>query len=176
MAWIESHQGLERHPKLHVLMHAMGWDTDSAIGKLHRFWWWCLEYAPTGDLHGKNDSVIAGSVGLDHSIAKKFVEAMVASRWIDRDRDLGIFRVHDWLEYAGLYLRTSKFKRHPNKLAEAEAVYAVPMPADCPRTVHGQSRLPTNPPTNPPTAAAAGGEADRRTQKAKELLKSRGKS
>lgn len=39
MAWIESHQQLERHPKTHELMGLMGWDLDATIGKRMRGWW-----------------------------------------------------------------------------------------------------------------------------------------
>lgn len=145
MAWLESHQQLERHPKTNELIRLMGWDAedspirdvavDVAIGKLHRFWYWCLDYAPTGDLRGKNDSLIAKSVGLAPSDGKRFIEAMVESCWIDRSKN--IFRVHDWNQYAGRYLKESKFKNHPEKIEEMEAVYR-------PRIIQGRSKLPTN--------------------------------
>ena len=48
--WIQSHNTLRTHPKLFRLMRLMGWDTSQAIGTLLMFWWWCLNYAPDGDL------------------------------------------------------------------------------------------------------------------------------
>src|SRR5690349_13862829 len=107
MAWIESHQSLKEHPKLYALAGAMGWESDLAVGKLHRFWWWCLDYAPDGDLRKFNDIQIAAAMCVDMAKSKQLVEALVASRWIDREP---FFRVHDWLEYAGRYLKESKFK------------------------------------------------------------------
>jgi hypothetical protein len=50
LAWIESHQTLEKHPKTLDLMNATGWDLDTCLGKLHRFWYWCVDYAEDGDL------------------------------------------------------------------------------------------------------------------------------
>lgn len=154
MAWIESHQQLERHPKTHVLMSLMEWDLDTTLGKLHRFWWWVLDFAPTGDLRKFNDAVIGGSVGLTGSSAVKFVKSMIEACWLDRGD--GVFRVHDWPHYAGRYLQESKFKRSPEKLEEVKSLYAL----GCPRTVLGLSELPTNQPDQPtrPTIGERGRE------------------
>lgn len=135
-------------------MRLMGWDADGspicdvaldvAIGKLHRFWYWCLDFAPTGDLRGKNDATIARSVGLAPSFGKRFVEAMVASGWIDRTPN--VFRVHDWPDYAGRFLKESRFKNHPEKLKEMADVYR-------PEAIQGESeddpRYQTNQPNQP---------------------------
>lgn len=151
MAWIESHQSLERHPKTLSLAERMGWCVDQTIGKLHRFWWWCLDYAPTGDLTGKSDAVLARCVDLEPKDAKRFVDAMVASCWIDRSD--GIFRVHDWLDYAGSYLRDSKFKRSPERWKEAQGLYS-DLSADSRQTVGGtnQPDQPNQPTNQPPRA------------------------
>lgn len=139
------------------MMNLMGWDAedspikhvalDVTLGKLHRFWYWCLDFAPTGDLRGKNDAVLAGSVGLAPKDGKRFVDAMVQSGWIDRADE--IFRVHDWIDYAGRYLKDSKFKRHPNKKRDLQRVYKDPV-------VCGQSAVPdlTNQPKDTHTAPA----------------------
>lgn len=153
MAWLEAHQQLERHPKTQLLMGEMGWGVDEAIGKLMRFWWWCLDFAPTGDLRKFNDTVLAGSVGLSADSSAKFVHAMVKARWLDRGN--GVFRVHDWPHYAGRYLKDSRFKRQPQKWQEVVSLYEMECapaddgpPVDCPRTVGGLSPLP-NQPTEP---------------------------
>lgn len=153
MAWIESHQQLERHPKTYALMGLMGWDLDTTIGKLHRFWWWCLDFAPTGDLRGKNDGVLAGSVGLAAEDGRRFVDAMVQSGWIDRAN--GVFRIHDWLDYAGKFLGNSKYRRDPQKWASVQALYQVS--ADSQPTVGGMSTVPTNQPNQPTNPSADGG-------------------
>ncbi len=108
MAWIESHQELLNHPKTLRLMNMMEWDINTTIGMLHRFWWWCMNYAPDGDLRRHNASQLAAAVGLPGAEAKKFVRAMLQARWLDTQP---YFRVHDWWEYAGPFLQ-AKHKRH----------------------------------------------------------------
>lgn len=111
MAWIESHQELERHPKTLDLINLMGWDLDTTIGKLHRFWWWCVDYAEDGDLRKHNDNRLSAAVGVLPSDSKRFIEAMVQSGWIDREP---YFRVHEWWEYIGEFLK-AKYKNYPEK-------------------------------------------------------------
>lgn len=119
MAWIESHQTLEKHPKVFDLMHLMGWDVDQTIGKLHRFWWWCVDYAEDGDLQKHNDARIAAAVGLNGEQGKIFVENMVKSCWIDRDP---YFRVHEWWNYFGRFLQV-KYKHNPNEWRKIRKLY-----------------------------------------------------
>jgi len=125
MAWIESHQGLERHPKTLNLASMMNWDVDTTLGKLHRFWWWCVDYAPDGDLRRFNDATLAKSVGVAIDDAGKFVDAMVTcggqdfSGFIDREP---CFRVHDWWDYFGIFLQI-KFKKNPGKWQRVRALY-----------------------------------------------------
>lgn len=160
MAWFESHQSLERHPKTHELMGEMGWDLDTAIGKLSRFWWWALDYAPTGDVGKYNDAVLAGSVGLAAKDGEAFKIAMLKARWLERRE--GTLLIHDWRDYAGRYLRETKFKHHPEKWAEVCHLY--------PKEVQGQSLdspryQPTNQPTNPPTTGGVGGRKEAKKAK-----------
>jgi hypothetical protein len=131
-------------------MDLMGWDVDTTIGKLHRFWWWCLDFAPTGDLRGKNDAVLAGSVGLASKEGARFVKAMVESCWIDRSD--GVFRIHDWPDYAGTYLRNSKFRRTPERWADVCRLYADRQP-----TVGELSTVPNQPNPTPPSPPVPGG-------------------
>lgn len=116
MAWIEAHQTLKDHPKVIDLMNLMEWDLDTTIGKLFRFWWWCVDYAQDGDLTKHNDSRLAVAVGLNGSQGKQFVESMVQSGWIDREP---YFRVHDWWEYIGRFLQT-KYKQNPKAWKEIQ--------------------------------------------------------
>jgi hypothetical protein len=121
VAWIESHQELEKHPKVYDLMQYMGWDLDTTIGKLHRFWWWCVDYAEDGDLRKHNDNRIARSVGLNgDNDAKRFVEGMVQSCWIDREP---YFRVHDWWDYIGLFLQRKYGDKQKEKWIQIKELY-----------------------------------------------------
>jgi len=119
MAWIESHQQLEKHPKVIDLMCSMGWSLNETIGALHRFWWWCVDYTEDGDLRKHNDARIALSVGLNAESGKHFVDAMCQSGWIDREP---YFRVHDWWDYVGLFLQI-KYKHNPSKWKKIRSKY-----------------------------------------------------
>lgn len=112
MAWIESHQGLERHPKTVRLMELMGWNLDETVGKLHRFWWWCVDYAEDGSLDGYNNTQLGSAVGIQgEEKTRVFVENMVTARWLDRKP---YFRVHNWWKYIGYFLQV-KYKANPER-------------------------------------------------------------
>ena len=112
MAWIESHQGLERHPKTVHLMTLMGWGLDETVGKLHRFWWWCVDYCEDGNLDGFNNAQLGFAVGIHgEKETRAFVENMVTARWLDRKP---YFRVHNWWKYIGFFLQV-KYKSNPER-------------------------------------------------------------
>jgi hypothetical protein len=121
MAWLEAHSDLESHYKTLDLMADMGWDLDTTIGKLFRFWWWCQKYAEDGDLRRHNDERLGGAVGLNRDESKKFVEAMLRACWLEREP---YFRVHDWWQYIGPWLR-SKYKRQPKKWEAVRDMYGL---------------------------------------------------
>jgi hypothetical protein len=111
MAWIKSYQSLERHPKLLELMTSLDVNQSEAIGLLHRFWWWCVDYAEDGDLARFSNEQIAGMLGLGKD--KPFIETMVKCGFIERKPYL---RIHDWIDYVGEYLyskyRSSNLKKY----------------------------------------------------------------
>jgi len=101
-------------------MACMGWDVDTTLGKLHRFWWWCVDYAEDGDLRKHNDDRLGAAVGvLPGEPAKRFVEAMVKACWLDRKP---YFRVHDWWDYIGKFLQI-KYKHSPEKWQHVRDLY-----------------------------------------------------
>lgn len=132
MAWLETHTALINHPKTLALAENMSWNKFEAVGRLHAFWAWVMDYAPMGDLRRFSANVIAGSVGLTGEDGERFVQSLVKTGWIDEGE--GVFRVHDWPEYAGRYLRNWKFKRRPDLYAQMLAVYGLAdtPPADTP--------------------------------------------
>jgi hypothetical protein len=119
MAWIESHQEIPNHPKTLRLMNLMRWNNDTAVSKLHKLWWWCMDYAPDGDLRRHDKPQLAAAVGVSRSKAEQFVEAMIRAGWIDMQP---YFRVHDWWDYAGPFLQT-KYKRHPEVWQRVRDLY-----------------------------------------------------
>lgn len=92
MAWIESHQELDEHPKLFHLASLSGLSRDTCIGRLHRLWWWCLKFAEDGDL-SRYQSVQIPAIETD-----VFREHLRTARWLDGEL------IHDWIEYAGTFL------------------------------------------------------------------------
>lgn len=120
MAWIKSYQELERHPKTLQLMSLMGWDVDVAISKLHRLWWWCLDYAENGELTKYTPEVISKSVGVESKTATHFIDSMCSVGFFDKEPTL---RIHDWWDYAGGFLIT-RHKRHPEKWQAIKSLYS----------------------------------------------------
>ena len=62
MAWIESHQELARHPKTRKLARRLGVNLPTAIGHLHMFWWWAMDYSKSGDITSFDAIDIADAV------------------------------------------------------------------------------------------------------------------
>lgn len=112
MAWLRSEQSLLNHPKtthLHVLLKV---DRDVVIGRLHRLWWWCLDYALDGDLSKHGSKVIekACDIPLSVLIRCKFVDVHPYRR------------IHDWWGNQGAYLR-SRFHKDPEKWQRIDKLY-----------------------------------------------------
>lgn len=112
MAWIESHQKLERHPKTLHLASLTGDHIDTVLGRLHRFWWWCLDFAEDGDLRKYDLKQISSLLGFD-------ANHLVTTHWIDEHPYL---RVHDWWDYIGYFLMR-KYKNSPEKWHKIRSFY-----------------------------------------------------
>lgn len=128
----------------------MGWSVREAVGSLHIFWHWCVDYAEDGDLRRYNDAVIASVVALNPDDGRRFVEALVqcggevASGFIDREP---YFRVHDWWDYIGAYLR-AKYKHNPAKWRKVQRAYlngSKTRPRTGITVGRGRSKVPKNP-------------------------------
>ena len=117
MAWIESHQDLEEHPKLMKLCAKTGWNIDEAIGKLQRLWWWALKYAEDGDLskYDYSQFLVRLNVKLP---AKELYEVLIECNFIEKN---GL--IHDWLDYAGRYLSTKYRTSNPKYLKKIQQRY-----------------------------------------------------
>ncbi len=111
MAWIESHTVLLRHPKLLRLARELRLKPVHCLGHLHALWHATLETREDGDLSSWSDEDIAAAAGVT-SDAPTFVSSLRLSGWLDNAL------VHDWLDYAGLYLTRKYAKRNKERLAE----------------------------------------------------------
>lgn len=99
-SWLKSYQALRNHPKTRKLARRVG-GIPAAIGYLHCLWWWCMDYAPDGDLSGHDSEDIAVACDWDGD-PDEIIEHLVASGFIDRDGD--VLAVHDWDCYGGAVL------------------------------------------------------------------------
>ena len=138
-------------------MASMSWDLDTTLGKLHRFWWWCVDYCEDGDLRKHNDTRIAQAMGVAIADARRLVEAMVESRWIDRQP---YFRVHDWWHYFGLFLQRKYGERHKEKWERVRELYNSCAITAQPLSPPNLPNLPNLPNHIPPPSARARDCAD----------------
>lgn len=113
---------MERHHKVLLLACQLGVGKTEAIGLLHRFWWWVLEYAEDGQLRKFTNDVLGSAVELNGEKAKQFVQAMTEAGFLDREP---CFRVHDWWDYAGRYLQ-GKYGRNEEKWKAIRDAYKQP--------------------------------------------------
>jgi len=112
MAWIEVHQSLPTHPKTLKLSNITGYEIDRCVGKLVILWLWSLAQKEDGDLKDC-DAVIIGKAAhiTDPAEAQTFYGALIESKFIDQ----GTFLLHDWLDYAGRYLKAKYHTSNPSK-------------------------------------------------------------
>ena len=120
MAWIESHQEVGRHPKTKKLACLLGVSLPAAVGHLHYFWWWALDFAQDGTLEKYDGYDLADAMQWDGD-PDQLVEALISAGYID-DTDDGLM-IHDWGEYAGKLLeRRAKDRARKRAAAEAAGV------------------------------------------------------
>jgi len=125
VAWIESHQGLAKHPKTLKLARKLNISIAQTIGHLHLFWWWAMDYAQDGDLSHCDPEDIAIAADWQDD-AKLFVDALIDVGFIDRGDD-GSLSIHDWYEYAGkLIERRAADAARKKKSREKKDVRDVP--------------------------------------------------
>ena len=98
MAWIESNQEIGRHPKTKKLARLLDISVVTAVGHLHYFWWWALDFAQEGILTKFDDCDIAEACMWEGDV-KIFVDSLIESGFIDKNES--VFCIHDWYEYAG---------------------------------------------------------------------------
>lgn len=120
MAWIESHQEVGRHPKTKKLARLLSVSLPAAVGHLHYFWWWALDFAQDGTLEKYDGYDLADAMQWDGD-PNQLLEAMIEAGYIDDTED-GLM-IHDWGEYAGKLLeRRAKDRARKRAAAEAAGV------------------------------------------------------
>lgn len=104
MAWIESHQELDDHPKTRKAAALLGISIPTVVGHLHIFWHWALSYAQDGDLTDYDVADIAAAARWEGD-PETFVTALescgIGKHAGFLERQDGRLLIHDWYEYAG---------------------------------------------------------------------------
>ncbi len=112
MSWIRSEKALLHHPKTVHLQVLLKVDVDVVIGRLHRLWWWCLDYALDGDLSKQEGKVIEQACGIP-------IQTLIRSGFVD---GRPYRRIHGWWDNQGAYLR-SRYHKEPEKWQRIESLY-----------------------------------------------------
>jgi hypothetical protein len=151
MAWIESHTVLRRHRKVRELAKELRLRPVYTIGHLHVLWHAALEQQENGDLTEWSDDFIADQADYPGN-APQFVLLLQKHGWLD-GRIL-----HDWLDYAGLFLTRKYSTSNRQKLmaiwAKHGRVYGDANPK---RASSEQSLLAPNQPNQPTPPDRGGG-------------------
>ena len=112
MAWIESHQTLDRHPTLLQATVLLGVSKPALIGHLHLLWHWALDFAQDGDLTCYSMEQIAMAAEWPGD-PRAFVEALIEcgpggrAGFLDNP-DHERLLLHDWYEYGGKLIEARK--------------------------------------------------------------------
>jgi hypothetical protein len=105
MAWIESHQGLAKHPKTKKLIRRLNTTGPIIVGHLHYFWWWALDFAQDGEITQYDVFDIADACEWQGN-AEELFSALIDSGFIDKTNDR--YFIHDWHDYAGKLIEIRK--------------------------------------------------------------------
>jgi hypothetical protein len=134
MAWIESHQALKDHPKTLMVCEELILDRYQVIGHLHLLWYWCIDYAPSGDISKFSDYQIERAAEWPGNRGK-LVNALIKAGFIDRDEKST--KIHDWMDFCGPLMerRLLRMKHKRPRMAAK-------------RPQMESERPPTNQPTN----------------------------
>lgn len=121
MAWISVHDRV-RGPKLRSLAKDADCSEFEALGVLVAVWLWGFENCDRDGLiidAGKSDIAAYIYQGLDDRYdAKKFVDSMVKTGWIDEDQN-GLY-IHDWCEWQEPLIKLLDYRERDAKRKRAE--------------------------------------------------------
>lgn len=118
--WIQVFSNLSTHPKTGRLVDELclkSSDADPevvAVGLLVCLWSWACQNAHTGDLSGCSPRTIANAARWKKS-PDKLVHALQECGFLDDD-----MKLHDWEEYAELYILREDYKREQTRKRVSE--------------------------------------------------------
>lgn len=111
MAWIESHTNIIRHRKVCELARELRLRRSHVIGHLHALWHAALEQQDDGDLTAWSDEFIAEMSDFPGD-APQYVRLLQKAGFLDGRL------IHDWIDYAGRFLRARYSSSNPDRLVE----------------------------------------------------------
>ncbi len=118
MAWIEFHGSrIKRLQKFQDLRFAMSWSVNETLGFLGNLWGEVIELREDGDLTGLRPEYVAELCSVPVGSARKLWAALVEHGWITVTAE-GRALLHDWLDFAGGYLRSRYKTRKRERLVE----------------------------------------------------------
>lgn len=117
MAWIESHQELARHPKTKKFARLLGVSLPAALGHLHLFWWWAMDYAQDGDISRYDMEELADACGWEGE-PKKMFHALLDAGFTEGDN--GDYHIHDWFDYAGRLIEQREKNKERKRMSRAK--------------------------------------------------------
>ena len=115
LPWVQVYTNICEHPKTTNLVDALNIsskDTEPemiAVGMLIGLWTWAAKNAYDGDLNGVSARAIAKACGWKKD-PDKLMQALVGCGWLDGD-----MKIHDWAEYAELYINRMDYQREQNR-------------------------------------------------------------
>jgi len=117
MAWIESHTEIERHRKVLLMADELEMEPVHLSGHLHALWHAVLEQQEDGNLSTWPDSMVARQAQFNGDCSK-FVSLLKKHKFLEEN---GL--IHDWLDYAGRYLKNKYHTANPRKLKAIEKLH-----------------------------------------------------
>lgn len=115
LPWIQVYSNITEHPKTTNLVDELGITSKDAepemvaVGMLVSLWTWAAKNAYNGDLSAVSARAIAKACGWKKD-AQTLVKSLVDCGWLDAD-----MKIHDWEEYAELYINREDYKREQAK-------------------------------------------------------------
>jgi hypothetical protein len=123
MAWLEFHAAeIKRLQKFRDFRVELNWSVNEALGFLGNLWGEVLTLREDGDIRSWRPDYIAELTGVRTPPDKLWAALTAADRWLDVKED-GRVLVHDWLDYAGPYLKSRYRRAKLRRLLEIWALH-----------------------------------------------------
>ena len=116
LPWVQVYSNINAHPKTSNLVDALGLKSSDvepetiAVGMLVGLWTWAAVNAYDGDLSCTVPRTIAKACGWKKA-PDKLIDALIKCGWLDQD-----MKIHDWAEYAELYINRQDYQREQARL------------------------------------------------------------